>query len=175
MQVWIGQSKACPTKMTGNVGMKDKTNITEFGKRLVQLCKEADLPKKQVDLAREFGVTPSMVWHYLHGEKLPSMDTAIDMARKLDCHVEYLLTGRGPKRIAGQDKYLEMLYNNITPEKKRIFDIVNVADAAIKESERKLTLESRIDILMKSIDFAGNKDHSDSLIKLFVLEQIAKM
>lgn len=161
--------------MTDNVPMKDRTNIIEFGKRLEKLCEEAGLPKKQVELAKVFDVTPSMIWHYLRGEKLPSMDKAINIARKLDCSIDYLLTGRGPKKIIDPDGHLQMLYENATPEKKRIYDIINITDEAIEESDRKLTLEKRTQILVKAIDFAAPKDYSDSLIKLFVKEEITKM
>jgi transcriptional regulator with XRE-family HTH domain len=71
----------------------------EFGQRLVALLKEAGAPLTQKRLGAWLGVSGAMAWNYKQGEKLPAMSNAIAMARKLNCSVEYLLTGRGPKRI----------------------------------------------------------------------------
>lgn len=38
-----------------------------------------------------------MAWNYHAGEKLPSMEKAIEIASKLGVCVEWLLTGRGSK------------------------------------------------------------------------------
>lgn len=47
-------------------------------------------------LGRYLGVGTTMAWNYVNGEKLPSMEKAIEIALKLDVCVEWLLTGRGP-------------------------------------------------------------------------------
>ncbi len=70
---------------------------SEFGERLREACEAAGVPVTQPALARLLGVSTTMIWHYLHGEKLPSMGTAINMANRLGVCVEWLLTGRGPK------------------------------------------------------------------------------
>lgn len=51
----------------------------------------------QAEIAKRFKVTPPMITHYKEGAKLPSMNTAIRMACQLECCVEFLLTGRGPR------------------------------------------------------------------------------
>jgi transcriptional regulator with XRE-family HTH domain len=71
----------------------------EFGKRLQQLIDESRLSENtQAEIALRFGVSPPMVTNYLQGVKLPSIPTARRMAMELGCCVDYLLTGRTPKR-----------------------------------------------------------------------------
>ena len=67
-----------------------------FGERLRLACDLAGIPATQAALSRLFGVSTTIVWHYLKGEKLPSMIKAIEIAEKLGVCVEWLLTGRGP-------------------------------------------------------------------------------
>ena len=69
----------------------------EFSARFRQALKESDLPQTQVELGKYFGLSGTMIWFYLNGEKLPSMKNAIAIARRLGVCVEWLLTGRGPK------------------------------------------------------------------------------
>ncbi|MCB1776532.1 MAG: helix-turn-helix transcriptional regulator [Candidatus Competibacteraceae bacterium] len=73
-------------------------NTHGFPERLKAACRDAGLPVTQPALARAFGLSTTTIWHYLHGEKLPSMDTAIAIAGKLGVCVEWLLTGNGPQR-----------------------------------------------------------------------------
>jgi len=73
-------------------------NARGFPERLRAACEEAGLTVTQPALARAFGVSTTTIWHYLHGEKLPSMEKAIQIAGKLGVCVEWLLTGNGPKR-----------------------------------------------------------------------------
>lgn len=69
----------------------------DFARRFKEACRDAKVPTTQDALGKFFGVSGVMVWNYYHGEKLPSMKTAIVIAQKLDICVEWLLTGRGPK------------------------------------------------------------------------------
>lgn len=69
-----------------------------FAQRLRQACLESGLALKQKELGKAFGVSGTMVWNYLHGEKLPGMTNARVIAMKLGVCVEWLLTGRGPQR-----------------------------------------------------------------------------
>ena len=56
------------------------------------------LDKTHKGLAKKFGVSSTMVWHYRNGEKKPSMDQAIKMSKILGINVQWLMTGEGPKR-----------------------------------------------------------------------------
>lgn len=69
-----------------------------FGNRLKEACSDADLAWKQTALGKAFGVSPTMAWHYMKGEKKPSMDKAVEIATILNICTEWLLSGRGPKR-----------------------------------------------------------------------------
>ena len=75
-----------------------------FGHRLEKLIAEsphADEPQRR--LGMRFGVSGPTVNEWLKGKKLPGMENAIRIATELNCCVEFLLTGRGPKRPAASD------------------------------------------------------------------------
>jgi hypothetical protein len=75
-------------------GMKN----VDFARRFQEACTETHLPTSMDALGKVFSVSGVMAWNYWNGEKLPSMRQAILMAKKLNVCVEWLLTGRGPKR-----------------------------------------------------------------------------
>ena len=70
----------------------------DFSERLREACQDAGLAVTQPALARAFHLSTTTVWKYINGEMLPSMATAVEIASKLGVCVEWLLTGRGPKR-----------------------------------------------------------------------------
>lgn len=69
-----------------------------FPERFKASCAEAGLAVTQPALAKAFGLSTTTIWHYLNGEKMPSMARAVEIAGKLGVCVEWLLTGNGPKR-----------------------------------------------------------------------------
>ena len=73
-------------------------NYPDFAARFRQACREAQAPQTLEALGRWLGVSKAMAWNYRTGEKLPSMDKAIEIATKFNVCVEWLLTGRGPQR-----------------------------------------------------------------------------
>jgi transcriptional regulator with XRE-family HTH domain len=73
-------------------------NDIEFASRFKDACREANVELKQKTIARAFGVSTATAWNYLNGTKLPAMDNAVGIAMKLGVCVEWLLTGRGPRR-----------------------------------------------------------------------------
>lgn len=85
--------------------MGKKPPDTEFAIRMQQIMKSsvyADLTAEQV--GKRWGVSPAMVSYYRSGEKLPAMRTAKRIAMDSGYCVEYLLTGRGPKRPGVPDE-----------------------------------------------------------------------
>lgn len=68
-----------------------------FPERLREAATEAGFAVTQAALGKAFGLSTTTIWHYLKGEKLPSMSKAIEIAGKLGVCVEWLLTGNGPK------------------------------------------------------------------------------
>ena len=58
---------------------------------------------RQTELAKLFNVSPNGARKWLLGEGMPELEVAIRLARWADVNVEWLLTGRGPKRGAHLD------------------------------------------------------------------------
>lgn len=73
---------------------------SDFARRLNELCTEQELPERgrQSALATKFHVTPNAARKWLLGLGLPELEVAIRMADWAKVNVEWLLTGRGPKR-----------------------------------------------------------------------------
>lgn len=77
----------------------------EFSRRLNEALDESPLrvpPKgegRQVFVAKIFSVDQKGARKWLEGEGFPKMERCITIARKLEVTVEWLLTGRGNKRM----------------------------------------------------------------------------
>lgn len=71
-----------------------------FASRLVELCNSAQLPARgrQTRLSEIFGVTPKAARKWVNGLGLPELEIIIAIARWGNVNMEWLLTGRGPKR-----------------------------------------------------------------------------
>ena len=71
-----------------------------FASRLIELCNAAGYPEhgRQTRLAKQFGLTAKAARKWVMGIGLPELDVIIAMAKWGDVNVEWLLTGRGPKR-----------------------------------------------------------------------------
>lgn len=70
-----------------------------FWTRLMEAMREADQPESQAAVARLIGIKQPSVHEWAYGG-LPTLDRCRDLAAKLDVCVEWLYTGRGPKRPA---------------------------------------------------------------------------
>ena len=68
-----------------------------FAKNLKELQTEKGI-KTQIEFARFIGVSKSFVSVLLLGEKLPSMDTALDICKKFDVNLDWLMLNKGAKR-----------------------------------------------------------------------------
>lgn len=66
-----------------------------FANRFRQAVAHAKAPTTQQELGKFLGVSGTMAWNYLNGEKLPGMSTATRMAERLGVNVNWLLTGQG--------------------------------------------------------------------------------
>lgn len=101
-----------------NQGMKPRHEETSFeamkhpgfAKRFREACRDNKLPPRQKEVSKFLQTTTTTAWNYLNGEKLPSMESAIEMAGRFGVCTEWLLSGRGPKRPdsvgEGSDRYL---------------------------------------------------------------------
>jgi len=85
----------------------------EYAARFKRAWKESDAPaKSQKELAKLLDCSQATVSDWINGEKLPSMDTALAISKKLNCCVEWLLTGNGPK-YPGEESSIQH-YINVT-------------------------------------------------------------
>lgn len=113
----------------------------DFARRFKEACKAAGLPATQKELGKVFGVSGVMVNYYRNGEKLPSMERAIEMAEILGVCVEWLLTGRGPRT---------------PPDAKE--GAADQMDLSGLSSESKALIRALRDSLSKSVGKASNHD-----------------
>jgi transcriptional regulator with XRE-family HTH domain len=77
---------------------KSKAKAEDFSKRFNELLAERgwdSLP--DIELSKKLRRSNTTVWNWKNGIKLPSLDTAIDLAIFFDVCVDWLLTGRGDK------------------------------------------------------------------------------
>lgn len=72
--------------------------LEEFGRRFTGLVvdKYGSIPP-QKELGDLLGVSQPTARSWLHGENIPGMEKALDLATHFDVCVEWFLTGRGPK------------------------------------------------------------------------------
>ena len=70
----------------------------DYAKRLKSL-QVAQGIKTQIELSAWMGFSKSIVSAWMRGEKIPSMDTALKIADMFGVCVEWLLTGKGLKRL----------------------------------------------------------------------------
>lgn len=78
---------------------KSKAKVVEFSKRFNELLAERGWDAiPDIELSKKLRRSNTTVWNWKNGIKLPSLDTAIDLAIFFDVCVDWLLTGRGDKR-----------------------------------------------------------------------------
>jgi transcriptional regulator with XRE-family HTH domain len=83
-----------------NSGLDEKS---AFAGRLHEVCTDKGLPAergRQSALATLFNVSPNAARKWLLGTGLPELEVAIRLAKWGQVNLEWLLTGRGPKRGA---------------------------------------------------------------------------
>lgn len=88
----------------------------QFARRLNEVMDESPLgiPAKgagrQIVVAKMFGVGQKAARKWMEGEGFPEMEKCIQIAKKLGVSLEWLLTGRGDKRVMdGSDFNLSRL------------------------------------------------------------------
>lgn len=75
-----------------------------FWQRLVECFREAGLPTSGNGIAGQLDMSQGSVNRWQRNEGLPELDTVRDLALKGRVCVEWLLTGRGPKRPIRHDE-----------------------------------------------------------------------
>jgi len=94
-------------KILGNFAHPGRQPIDKkaaFSDRLNELCDEDGIPPKgknrQKLVGERFSVSQKGARKWLEGEGFPDMEKCLEIAEEFNVTVEWLLTGRGPKRVA---------------------------------------------------------------------------
>lgn len=87
----------------GTLGsMQSDTTLIDFATRINEVCDDMGVPPKgqarQSTLAKIFDVSQKGARKWLEGEGFPEFRNCIRIALWADVNIEWLLTGRGPKR-----------------------------------------------------------------------------
>lgn len=98
----------------------------DIGDRLNQALEDAGYTKARHSnltetLSNKFGVKYATISDWRKGKKCPTMKNAIDISKKLDICVEWLLTGRGRKRPGDPEPH-----DNGDNGDKIIFDMTGI-------------------------------------------------
>ena len=102
--------------------MESPTTQT-VGDRVREALRDAQLPATQEQAAKIAGVSQPSVSDWNRPNTFPRMAVAVEIASKLNVCVEWLLTGRGPKRIGeAADAELAkilLIWDKLLPETRR--------------------------------------------------------
>lgn len=98
--------------------IKDNHELHGFRDRLINACNDAGInPRtRQSQVAEWFGMSPNAALKWFHGTGWPAIETAVGLANRLGVCVDWLLTGRGPKRPGdpiSDERYLASIVNTI--------------------------------------------------------------
>lgn len=91
-------------RLNATIGcMETDQQKAAFAARLNAICDDNNIPPKgkgrQTSLSKMFKLSQNAVLKWLEGEGYPSLDMAQQIATWSGVHLEWLLTGRGPKDI----------------------------------------------------------------------------
>ncbi len=152
-KVTISQVLIVPPSYVTLGSMEIDHEKAAFSARLNEICDEMSVPPKgqarQTTLARIFNVTQKGARKWLEGEGYPALDMARRIAVWSNVCIEWLLSGRGPKRIgeypvsgiqngqqsasthaASPDECVVAKYNSADAATKALIDIALAAPSA---------------------------------------------
>ena len=104
----------------------------EFAVRFNQVLDEHGYPTKhhgrQERLAKEFDVTPRTVSNWLNGEKLPTYERIIEICKRYNVAIDWLMTGRGLKRpLADQEQqHIQDLREMKVADQEKVYQVTRV-------------------------------------------------
>jgi transcriptional regulator with XRE-family HTH domain len=133
--------------------MTDDSEKAAFALRLNEICDDMDVPPKgrgrQTVLKTVVDLSQNAVLKWLEGEGYPSLENARRLAVWANVHIEWLLSGRGPKRIgeypisgiengqqsasthaASPDEHFVASYNSADAATRALIDIALAAPSA---------------------------------------------
>jgi transcriptional regulator with XRE-family HTH domain len=112
-----------------------------FWTRLLEAMADRGLPQTQVAAAKLGRVTQPAARKWAEGG-LPDVDKIIDIAKRLDVSLDWLLTGEGPKhppRYSSTDPHFEQMLSIWTgldaEARKRLVDIAGLIEPGSKKSK----------------------------------------
>ncbi len=83
--------------------MKESAEKQAFAARFNEICDDKNVPPKgkarQTEVSKIFSVSQKGARKWLEGEGFPSTDRAIEIAKWAGVQFEWLMTGRGPKKL----------------------------------------------------------------------------
>lgn len=89
--------------------------------RMKEALSEARKPSTQVEVAKALDIQQPSISDWNKPGGYPSIENAVAVARMAGCCVEWLLTGRGPKRLPPTDPEAQQLWTTwagLTPTAK---------------------------------------------------------
>ena len=96
----------------------------DYAKRLKELQTDKGI-KTQIELSAWMGFSKSIISAWMRGEKIPSMDTALKIAAMFDVCVEWLLTGKGQKKLDDSPNLRNVIdTTNLTPEQLQAVKLI---------------------------------------------------
>lgn len=152
----------CDFYLRDNCRMK----YPEFANRLRQLIREKKGDLSQLQTAKWLKVSQPTINSWLQGEAMPGMTKAIEVCGKLDCCVEYFLTGNGPKRFD----------IDLTDEKHiKILQALKSAKAAIEQDGSKKAKDNEHVLYRFAVDLSiGEGIVTESQLKAFLTALVSK-
>lgn len=151
----------CDFYISDNAKMK----YPDFAERLQKLIEDKKRGITQTEAAKWLGVSQPTINSWLQGEAMPGMPKAIQVCKKLDCCVEYLLTGNGPKRFAV----------DLTDEKHiKILQALKSAKAAIEDDGNEEAKQNEDFLYRFAIDRAMVGEVTDSQLAAFLSALVSK-
>lgn len=92
------------------MGRKAESEPSAFWRRISEAWEEQELPTSQNGIAQKLKMSQGSVARWYHGEGLPELETAIDIAERGRVCVDWLLTGRAPKYPLSKDPLIRELF-----------------------------------------------------------------
>jgi transcriptional regulator with XRE-family HTH domain len=87
----------------------------DFSQRLTRAFGTANIG----DIARRLSTTYATVQPYVKGTRLPTSELLMEIHRVTGYNIQWLLTGKGPQRVEGEDLFTDEQENQIREIAKR--------------------------------------------------------
>lgn len=122
-------------------------NMQTIGKRIKNRRKELNLT--QLEIKEKVGISSGNISDIEHGNRLPAAGTLVQLAKALDCTVDYILTGEVPlsenKNILITDKttqhLLDLFYMLSSDDQDELIMIAEMKVNKRKRQEKSTLLE----------------------------------